>query len=75
MNTLYGPLPQKYCLYFYVMSVILFLSFLLLLGKFLWNMFKKKELSNIFHANLMITTLIGYFTNRLLYTMCVNSVK
>lgn len=76
MNMLYGPLPVKYCLYYYIMSVIMFLSFIVVLGNLLFNLIRRKrDGTMILQFNLIITTFIGYFTNRLLYSMCAGSLK
>ena len=76
MNMLYGPLPVKYCLYYYIMSVIMFLSFIVVLGNLLFNLIRRKtDGTMILQFNLVITIFIGYFTNRLLYSMCAGSLK
>jgi hypothetical protein len=76
MNMLYGPLPVKYCLYYYIMSVIMFLSFIVVLGNLLFNLIRRKsDGTMILQLNLIITIFIGYFTNRLLYSMCAGSLK
>ena len=76
MNKLYGPLPVKYCIYFYIMSVILFLSFLFLLGNLLLKMFRRKmdDTNMLLQLNVLISMFIAYFTNRLLYSMCAGSL-
>ena len=76
MNTLYGPLPVKYCLYYYILSIITFLSFLVALGNLLLNLIRRKmDGTVILQLNLIIITFVGYFTNRLLYSMCAGSLK
>ena len=76
MNKLYGPLPVKYCIYFYIMSVILFLSLLFLLGNLLLKMFRRKmdDTNMLLQLNVLISMFIAYFTNRLLYSMCAGSL-
>lgn len=76
MNTLYGSLSAKYCIYFYIMSIISFLTFVFLLGTLLIKLFSRKmENTNVLlQVNLLISLFIGYFTNRLLYSMCVGSL-
>ena len=76
LNKLYGPLPVKYCIYFYIMSVILFLSFLFLLGNLLLKMFRRKmdDTNMLLQLNVLISMFIAYFTNRLLYSMCAGSL-
>ena len=76
MNTLYGPLPIKYCLYYYIMSIIMFLSFVVVLGNLLFNLIRRKsDGTMLIQLNLMVTIFVGYFTNRLLYSMCAGSLK
>jgi len=76
MNKLYGPLPIKYCLYYYILSIITFLSFLVALGNLLLNLIRRKiDGTVILQLNLIIITFVGYFTNRLLYSMCAGSLK
>jgi hypothetical protein len=76
MNKLYGPLPVKYCLYYYILSIITFLSFLVALGNLLLNLIRRKiDGTVILQLNLIIITFVGYFTNRLLYSMCAGSLK
>ena len=77
INSLYGPLPVKYCMYFYIMSIIMFLSFLFLLGNVLMKLFRGKldNSSGILQLNLLVSIFIGYFTNRLLYSMCAGSLR
>ena len=77
LNTLYGPLPVKYCMYFYILSIISFLTFLFLLGNLLLKVFRRKldGTNMVLQLNLLLSVFIGYFTNRLLYSMCSNSLK
>lgn len=77
MNSLYGPLAVKYCLYFYILSVIMFLTFLVLLGNILLKLVRQKSgdgTNLLLHFNLLVSVFIGYFSNRLLYSMCRGSL-
>ena len=77
MNLLYGPLPVKYCMYFYIMSIIMFLSFLFLLGNILLKLIRRKTdgMKLLLQMNILVSIFIGYFTNRLMYSICVGSLK
>ena len=75
MNTIYGPLPKDYCLYFYIISVCSFIAmiFILILALFI-GITKKKNIS--FYLQALMGALaygIFYFQNRLLYSMCIGS--
>ena len=70
---LFSPLDKKYCSYFYFLSVFAFvlmifsiISLLFLLAEFKMN---KYIISNTISSIIMLG--IAYFSNRLLYTMCV----
>lgn len=74
---IFGPLTKEYCQYFLVFSVVGF-TFMVLSSIFmvaLIVMSGKKQnyglLLNVF--TLFISSLITYFSNRLLYTMCNNA--
>ena len=72
----FAPLGRIYCDYFFCLSVINFIILLYILFSLLFAFFfdKKKEgLLQIFLISL--PTFIGYFTNRLLYSMCVGSTQ
>ncbi len=77
MNLLYGPLHVKYCVYFYIMSIIMFLSFLFLLGNILLKLIRRKTdgMKLLLQMNILVSIFIGYFTNRLMYSICVGSLK
>lgn len=78
LNTLFGPLGKNYCLYFYVMSAMSFSLFLLYVLYIIISVIKNPSKMNIpfvMHSLfILMYSLLGYFVNRLLYTMCVNSV-
>ena len=79
LDYLYGPLSQKYCMYFYVLSVI---GFLLLISVVIFTVYSGltsgKKLPIGFFMSMLMTALvygIFYFQNRLLYTMCAGTLK
>ena len=79
MNSLFGPLGQEYCIYFYFLSIFFFVTFV---GYFLItivNIIRNPKIVNgqmlLNSALLLIYTLVPYYVNRLMYTMCINSVR
>jgi len=79
MNNLFGPLGKDYCIYFYALSIIFFVTFTTTLFAIIMVVVQKPKTIDgkfIFKSALIILyTLIPYLVNRLLYTMCVNSVR
>ena len=75
MNTLFGPLDQSYCNYFYYLEVLFFGIFIFTVGMVLKTMLtqKKYEPAQLFLVVLQPLTM--YFVNRLYYSMCVGSLK
>jgi phosphoglycerol transferase MdoB-like AlkP superfamily enzyme len=76
MLSVYGPLGIEYCDYFYYLSVIniIFLVYIILAGLYTLLFDKKKD--GIFTILLIaLPTFVGYFTNRLMYSMCVGSTQ
>jgi len=73
LQSLFGPLGKKYCIWFYILSVIPFIAIVLLIVRALYVAFSKRggnmeTLLNILPVVLIY--LIAYFQNRLLYSMC-----
>lgn len=76
MNTLFGPLHSDFCLYFYYLSVFGFILVIISFLTMLRLAMTHKRNSGFYVNSLMV--LIGYgifyFQNRLLHTMCSNSL-
>jgi len=77
MDVLYGPLGRDYCIWFYALSILGFLSlFILVVSTLYYGVTKKKGLE--FYL-MMIPVALGYaifyFQNRLLYSMCSGKMK
>ena len=73
-NYLFGPLGAEYCNYFYFLSVISFVFFIVVLLSVLYNIFTTKN--KVDYVNMVLITFqpfLAYFVNRLFYTMCMNS--
>lgn len=69
----FSPLSKDYCVYFYFITVIVFVMLILAMFASLMVMFKGKGKKNylLLISNLFTLALV-YFQNRLLYSMCVN---
>ena len=76
VSNLFAPLGKEYCLYFYYMSVIGLLSFVAAIVSMLYLLIKKKldTYSTINSITLLVSTILSYFVNRLMYTMCAASL-
>lgn len=76
MNTMFGPVHKDYCLYFYYLSVFGFILFTISLLTMVRLAVSKKR-GSMFYLNSSMVLLgygIFYFQNRLLHTMCSNSL-
>lgn len=82
MYSLFGPLPEKYCNIFLVLSsfsLFVFVLFSILTLAFVINILLKKELlkNNLLNlfllTNSVIMSFVSYIIQRLLYNMCKNN--
>ena len=71
-DTLYGPLGKNYCFYFYFLSVIGFISLLLILISTLFIGIYKKKGYEFYLQGFTLAIVYGmlYLQNRLLFNMC-----
>jgi hypothetical protein len=78
MRNYFGPLGKEWCLYFYVLSIIFFITFfLILIGIIITAVTKPKKMDMMFIGNIVVllfNSILAYFVNRLLNTMCMNSI-
>jgi hypothetical protein len=76
MDTVYGPLSQEYCVYFYYLSMFWFIIFVLSLLTSLYVGITKKKDYSFYLKMLMVSIGYGlfYFQNRLLYYMCIGNI-
>jgi len=73
-NYLFGPLGAEYCNYFYFLSVISFVFFIVVLLTVIYHIFStKKPVDYIQMVLITFQPFLAYFVNRLFYTMCMNS--
>ena len=76
MTTFFGPLDKKYCVYFYFLSIILFVFLIGSTISLVILFFKKHDKTVLFNNTFVIVNLlIAYFVNRLFYTICVSSLR
>lgn len=76
LDYIYGPIGKEYCIYFYILSVIGFLSLLLVIIITGYSAFKKKYPMSFYINMIMLAILYGmfYLQNRLLYNMCTGEM-
>ena len=72
-DSIVAPLSQDFCLYFYILAILLFISFILSIIQILFSVFKNKSIT-LQHLILPINAFVLYFVNRILYNMCKNSI-
>ena len=75
--SLLSPLDKNYCAWFYILSFINLLFIVILIIGFIFTLLSKdKEIKKhsypIFYS--FIVLFFNYFQNRLLYSMCINSI-
>ena len=77
LDYIYGPISKKYCLYFYILSVIGFVLLIFVLLMTIYSGFTKKHPMSFYLNMIMVALLYGmfYLQNRLLYNMCIGSMK
>lgn len=77
LDYIYGPISQKYCMYFYILSVVGFILLLIVLLATIYQGFTKKHPMSFYLSMVMLAILYGmfYLQNRLLYNMCTGSMK
>ena len=70
-HELFSPLGREYCLYFYYLTILAFISFFIVLIHGAYKLINGK--AKIFDVLVtMISPFLLYFNNRLLYGMCVH---
>ena len=72
-----GTLPKQYCIYFYVLCIVALIVLISsIFGLLYLFTLKNPNPMLFFHAvALIISYIFSYITYRLLYSMCVNSLK
>ncbi len=77
MNQLFGPMDKFYCLWFLYLSIFGFVLFTIAVLSFLFLAITKKRSGNFYFQMFMVCLgyFVFYFQNRLLHSMCVNTIK
>ena len=75
LNSLFGPLTEESCKYFYFFAVagfIMMIVFILFTLVALIRFHKKMDTRKVINLlTMIIISFLLYFSNRLLYTMCM----
>ena len=75
MTTFFGPLHQRYCIYFLAISVLFFISFVIMFLtelRYIFLNYNKRNFRTLFSGiAILFNIFIIYLTNRMLYTMCI----
>jgi len=77
MNQLFGPMDKFYCLWFLYLSIFGFVLFTVAVLTFLVLAITKKRSGQFYFQMFMVAMgyFVFYFQNRLLHSMCVNTIK
>ena len=75
LDSLLGPLGPEYCNYFYILMVISLIVLAAAVVGVIRRLLTDKKAEIITLLVLLVQPVLVYFVNRLLYTMCVGSVK
>ena len=77
-DSLFGPLSKDYCFYFYYFAVagfIIMIMFIILSLVFIVRFYKKLNANIIMNlVAMIINSFLLYFSNRLLFTICMKSL-
>jgi len=73
-NDLFGPLSKEYCIWFYILSILGFVSFIVFFITSIVLGIKNKKNTDYYVTVVGVSMfyLVAYFQNRLLYTMCIS---
>jgi hypothetical protein len=78
MTNFFGPLDKGACVYFLIISVLFFISLVILLATEIFYILKNFGKLNFRSVSsgliILFNIFIAYFVNRLLYTMCNKSL-
>lgn len=75
LDSLLGPLGPEFCNYFYILMIISLVVLAAAAIGVVRRLLMDKNADVITLLVLLVQPLLVYFINRLLYTMCVGSVK
>jgi len=75
VKDLFSPLNHQYCDYFYFLSILFFVFFVLAAFQVVMSFFSKKQMKLTDCLILVTQPLLLYFINRLYYSMCVGALN
>lgn len=74
----FTPLDKSSCVYFLILTIIFFVAFVVILfSQVLYIIFNFKKLTSrsvLIRILFTFNLLLGYFVNRLLYSICISSL-
>ena len=74
IKQLFEPLSRDYCDYFYIVSVLTFVTFLVNGGLIVNDLVNKRTVPTAMYF-VALQMFVLYFTYRLFYSMCKNSLS
>ena len=74
LDIIVGPLSKKYCDWFYILNILAFLVVLFSIYLVIIDLLKDSPLLGR-GVLFLIWNIIGYIQVRLMYNMCINSIK
>ena len=78
MDKLFGPLGKEWCVYFYILSIVAYVAFILAvfgLGGYLIARFNKLNSNHVLNlVVIIVNTFFVYIGQRLMHTMCIRSL-
>jgi hypothetical protein len=78
MDQYFGPLPREYCVYFYALSIVFGVMFVMSVISIAYFMITHiKKVNTMFIVNsifILLNSFLAYLANRLLHTMCVKAI-
>ncbi len=74
-DSLLGPLGPEYCYYFYILMVISLIVLAAAVVGVIRRLLTDKKAEILTLLVLLVRPILVYFVNRLLYTMCIGSVR
>ena len=78
MDQYFGPLPREYCVYFYALSIVFGVMFVMSVLSIAYFMITHiKKVNTMFVVNsifILLNSFLAYLANRLLHTMCVKAI-
>jgi hypothetical protein len=72
LDYFFGPLSPEYCIWFYIIMVILFVKLVILCLKMGYDAMFSKKFDFLYAFMGVVTLFVLYFQNRLLYSMCAS---